>query len=215
MLFQSTLPHGSDVVVLISYFAMLISIHAPSRERRRLLSYCCMHKGYFNPRSLTGATFCLLWACLRQPISIHAPSRERPFAPIVQMVFRDFNPRSLTGATEPFCAVGSCYTISIHAPSRERRRGCTMTILTVLISIHAPSRERHNIYGHLFDGLNFNPRSLTGATTDSAITAIRPRFQSTLPHGSDSSIRVLICLYLQFQSTLPHGSDVTSLTQSF
>ena len=140
LLFQSTLPHGSDVVVLISYFAMLISIHAPSRERRRLLSYCCMHKGYFNPRSLTGATFCLLWACLRQPISIHAPSRERPFAPIVQMVFRDFNPRSLTGATEPFCAVGSCYTISIHAPSRERRRGCTMTILTVLISIHAPSR---------------------------------------------------------------------------
>ena len=31
----------------------------------------------------------------------------------------------------------------------------------------------------------FNPRSLTGATTHSRYTQILPKFQSTLPHGSD------------------------------
>mgnify|MGYP005888633521 CR=1 FL=1 len=56
-LFQSTLPHGSDYV--------LIAARTPS--------------SYFNPRSLTGATCraALLPSALL--ISIHAPSRERLF----------------------------------------------------------------------------------------------------------------------------------------
>ena len=77
---------------------------------------------------------------------------------------------------------------------------------------------------------NFNPRSLTGATTAAANCTVICAFQSTLPHGSDDKT-VFDCdmpdisihapsrerpffpcpaegkIY-EFQSTLPHGSDV-------
>ena len=105
-IFQSTLPHGSDIhnsVVMLN--KNLISIHAPSRERRIAFS---------TPT-------------LSIYISIHAPSRERPeSAPpnwleiLFQstlphgsdadgdseiMLSENFNPRSLTGAThEPHAA---------------------------------------------------------------------------------------------------------------
>ena len=76
---------------------------------------------------------------------------------------------------------------------------------------------------------DFNPRSLTGATTVFLAIKRDTLFQSTLPHGSDSIIsislsidsiisihapsreRLLLCrlhlLKSLFQSTLPHGSD--------
>ena len=99
-LFQSTLPHGSDVVPLESITTLDgISIHAPSRERPKSpfwmrsteqfqstlphgsdpTKYSCLRiASDFNPRSLTGAT---LRPC-------HAPLSSS-----------NFNPRSLTGAT--------------------------------------------------------------------------------------------------------------------
>ena len=97
-IFQSTLPRGSDCnsllvksyyvnfnprslagatpSTLLPYSRMLISIHAPSRERRgkyphRSVSF------YFNPRSLAGATLSICFALASITISIHAPSRER------------------------------------------------------------------------------------------------------------------------------------------
>ena len=56
MIFQSTLPHGSD-------------------PAQHLIS---LYRSNFNPRSLTGATIDWTTADNQDVISIHAPSRERP-----------------------------------------------------------------------------------------------------------------------------------------
>ena len=98
--FQSTLPHGSDLTLLLRSISLL----------------------HFNPRSLTGATWLVALGYQMSNISIHAPSRERPAAlrPCCRRV-HDFNPRSLTGATTSVAAETFEYDISIHAPSRERR----------------------------------------------------------------------------------------------
>ena len=185
--FQSTLPHGSDSSVClfcarhtdfnprsltgaterqnVAPCVIYISIHAPSRERRKSKT-CVLNNCYFNPRSLTGATMhhsIFSWCRI---ISIHAPSRERrrlrlPYSPqhkfqstlphgsdlvIIFSALRrwNFNPRSLTGATLTDSHSIILLGISIHAPSRERR-----------LPSHQ-SRCRTNY---------FNPRSLTGATT--------------------------------------------------
>ncbi len=55
------------------------------------------------------------------------------------------------------------------------------------ISIHAPSRERRNQQRPLRGNINFNPRSLAGATQPAAPIARQHQFQSTLPRGSDAS----------------------------
>ena len=56
--FQSTLPRGSDV--------------------KHLVSFWC--NSYFNPRSLAGATKKFIMPPKVTTISIHAPSRERPLS---------------------------------------------------------------------------------------------------------------------------------------
>ena len=80
--------------------------------------------------------------------------------------------------------------ISIHAPSRERRQLFNSVKLAGIISIHAPSRERRRRGKMLWTTSDFNPRSLTGATlvTDDVLDKIQ-KFQSTLPHGSDTHAR--------------------------
>ena|GEM_PF-6164522 len=77
LLFQSTLPRGSDLRFFRETPGLVISIHAPSRERRfdNTIRRSCIW--YFNPRSLAGATS-FQGACrCSTDISIHAPSRER------------------------------------------------------------------------------------------------------------------------------------------
>ena len=142
--FQSTLPHGSDSAPICRRRRCDgISIHAPSRERLSRI-YCYSFHSNFNPRSLTGAT-CLL---------VCAPALDS-----------HFNPRSLTGATHLRYSFGQRRSISIHAPSRERRP-------------RPAARKRSS---------NFNPRSLTGATRAfERCATIAITFQSTLPHGSDT-----------------------------
>ena len=56
LLFQSTLPHGSDPNERACTHSDAISIHAPSRERPERFAEHGLHCWYFNPRSLTGAT---------------------------------------------------------------------------------------------------------------------------------------------------------------
>ena len=101
LIFQSTLPHGSDIHTANQKAAGLpISIHAPSRERHKI------------SKSMRTA----------RPISIHAPSRERRLSMvIIFIVIQYFNPRSLTGATCFAHFLAYFMRISIHAPSRERR----------------------------------------------------------------------------------------------
>ena len=75
--------------------------------------------------------------------------------------------------------------ISIHAPSRERRRG------------DPPASAR----------MDFNPRSLAGATVILCACQRINKFQSTLPRGSDPLDSLSSLIFLTFQSTLPRGSD--------
>ena len=56
-------------------------------------------------------------------------------------------------------------------------------------------------------GVDFNPRSLTGATIISQLVKPFVRFQSTLPYGSDHSVKLSSIHTNEFQSTLPYGSD--------
>ena len=101
----------------------------------------------------------------------------------------NFNPRSLAGATLMLRQYADVARISIHAPLRERRlfrrqdntehnfnprslAGATGLFtrsedVVAGISIHAPLRERRQINSRTF---------------------LRPRFQSTLPCGSDINI---------------------------
>ncbi len=169
-LFQSTLPGGSDpqpyeivnspinfnprspegatTSCLDAFDRVVISIHAPRRERRFSAAYIrfvlCrfqstlpggsdpeMHEeavAYmnFNPRSPEGATQAREAEYQkRQRISIHAPRRERQ------------------------SSYSSCLdfaSISIHAPRRERPIKGLLCMHILCISIHAPRRERQETY---------------------------------------------------------------------
>ena len=99
VVFQSTLPYGSDSKTADIALYSSISIHAPLRERPLLLIALCLHNIYFNPRSLTGAT--------------------GNFSLAIRISFY-FNPRSLTGATTKLKNILRITAISIHAPLRER-----------------------------------------------------------------------------------------------
>ena len=121
-IFQSTLPRGSDPIYAIESInacynfnprslagatamppiyttSIIISIHAPSRERPTVLHPRVVCILDFNPRSLAGATSSSSVQTRRSSISIHAPSRERQCAHYAHSPLYDFNPRSLAGAT--------------------------------------------------------------------------------------------------------------------
>ena len=144
--------------------------------------------GYFNPRSLTGATQCALDANDFYRISIHAPSRERPYSRKMMLVaYWYFNPRSLTGATcrcrQQMGSSSNFNPRSLTGATVLQNGGDIMFI----ISIHAPSRER----------------PLSDCTSLPLVL-----FQSTLPHGSDKHSCFNRLVTKLFQSTLPHGSDL-------
>ena len=121
VIFQSTLPRGSDVAFTAFFYGnVVISIHAPSRERLMdMVSFSttvefqstlprgsdCLYSVLYSKHSIFQSTLprgsdCINISFLHiAPISIHAPSRERLIAPLP--------------TKERYC-------ISIHAPSRER-----------------------------------------------------------------------------------------------
>ena len=145
VLFQSTLPYGSDIVRQRNRHCIGISIHAPSRERPTCRKE--VHQTmYFNPRSLTGATtishFALVYCHDFNPRSLTGAT-----AGMIDTAGRrvNFNPRSLTGATYGYNTVGAVTFISIPAPSRERLMPTELLVNVEDISIHAPSRERQYI----------------------------------------------------------------------
>ena len=111
----------------------------------------------------------------------------------IMWLFMYFNPRSLTGATRAAVFIDIRKAISIHAPSRERHLPLSLYQNIHRISIHAPSRERRSVAMLYTLPINFNPRSLTGATKLRIAKKIQLLFQSTLPHGSDIEIRYTMC----------------------
>ena len=145
LLFQSTLPHGSDRISPLFLFIFFhISIHAPSRERQGEQcdgQICC----YFNPRSLTGATSIWVAILLCTIISIHAPSRERRAAARYlkgAMGFQSTLPRGSDLKPLPRPLVPTAFQSTLP-------RGSDITENTL-----------KNIQ------LDFNPRSLAGATSN-------------------------------------------------
>ena len=142
-------------------------------------------------------------------ISIHAPLRER------RLVYDKW--------------VNLC-GISIHAPLRERPPGITSSTKYGIISIHAPLRERRTITKHMTLISNFNPRSLTGATSICSQVTLRsgnfnPRSLTGATRGilyltpsivnfnprsltGATTCRTFAIIFTgPFQSTLPYGSD--------
>ena len=119
-----------------------ISIHAPLRERLSAAATLPASWGYFNPRSLTGATSLFLVCSLVTDISIHAPLRERHFSYPAYQFNQNFNPRSFTGATE--CRRQDLHPDHYFNPRSltEATRDLRALISTTPISIHAPSQER-------------------------------------------------------------------------
>ena len=141
-------------------------------------------------------------------ISIHAPSRER--LPEIRGDYdaRYFNPRSLAGATSAAARQAERAAISIHAPSRERQNAVQWQAVDFLFQSTLPRGSDNSDKTKFKNILNFNPRSLAGATvTTFLIVVTLARFQSTLPRGSDCRRGVIPPTEYEFQSTLPRGSD--------
>ena len=180
--FQSTLPYGSDGRGNGFSKSFTISIHAPLRERN---IHHILLTGFlnFNPRSLTGA----IQFCFQQIrlifISIHAPLRER----LADYFAAGGTAISIHAPLRERCIymiTNTITNISIHAPLRERIRYLCADG-TWKISIHAPLRERQQPQMFPTQMSDFNPRSLTGATTTLVVKTRSSGFQSTLPYGSE------------------------------
>ena len=162
-LFQSTLPRGSDILLIIIRVRegqFQSTLPRGSDEQWRMDVFATTD---FNPRSLAGATHLKRKREAYRRISIHAPSRER-LRPLPRRRWRQyFNPRSLAGAT-------TCVALSAHAAGFQSTlpRGSDLRPICFIfawsifqstlprgsdldtaayryeqsISIHAPSRER-------------------------------------------------------------------------
>ena len=143
-----------------------ISIHAPSRERPLLRLNIVVISINFNPRSLAGATVFYHQALTVLTISIHAPSRERRFNLMLVPTLLSISIHAPSRERQyPFIQHSFSLLISIHAPSRERHRFYRQNHRDTSISIHAPSRERPLLRLNIVViSINFNPRSLAGAT---------------------------------------------------
>ena len=170
--------------------ALLISIHAPLRERQMIdvfflrisLFQSTLPYGSDVAKRQNSTGFSVFQSTLpygsdaiidtkrlAARISIHAPLRERRSRQQQRRNLRYFNPRSLTGATPGLRLLPTNSGISIHAPLRERRKLFAASPDFVKISIHAPLRERllhRNIIWHQI------------------------QFQSTLPYGSDTRLPI-------------------------
>ena len=97
--FQSTLPYGSDDITLVQIVrTLLISIHAPLRER---LIRAAIEKE-------------------EEHISILAPSRERHAYVSAGVTSAEFQSSLPRGSDNISTMMGASVMISIHAPSRER-----------------------------------------------------------------------------------------------
>ena len=119
-----------------------------------------------------------------------------------------FNPRSLAGATICRKVNITGQSISIHAPLRERRCRRASGETTPKFQSTLPCGSDIAAIESSLKAVNFNPRSLAGATIGRIILlTTHGLFQSTLPCGSDMLILRSVFCAAAFQSTLPCGSD--------
>ena len=142
--FQSTLPYGSDTFGAgAEDERTCISIHAPLRERRRRRRWWCRYMEFQSTLPYGSDSDSTAKAHVEK-ISIHAPLRERQLSACLSVLLMIFQSTLPYGSdTSPTSGFSSPQDISIHAPLRERHLGI------------CKAREQ---------ACNFNPRSLTGAT---------------------------------------------------
>ena len=146
LLFQSTLPRGSDI-----HSSVLASL---------------LFKN-FNPRSLAGATIDARGGTRYTEFQSTLPRGSD--SNIVKRDTRqsNFNPRSLAGATALIRDIINTSVFQSTLP-RGSDFACNLYTSTSDISIHAPSRERRLCFRfRLVLPWHFNPRSLAGATSKS------------------------------------------------
>ena len=145
MLFQSTLPRGSDTLRDLSETLGKISIHAPSRERLPVpfSKACIIHISIHAPsRERLSKQNAKLQA---EVISIHAPSRERPYILLCTL------------------AVLNAFQSTLPRGSDQRKFRYNTSV-----SKFQSTLPRGSDNSGRADGLErpyFNPRSLAGATT--------------------------------------------------
>ena len=166
-LFQSTLPRGSDQKQEdFKMGELVISIHAPSRERPRERQIIADSRPFQStlPRGSDLQTSSLLkpWHSFQSTL----PRGSDPVfrRSLLSTVY--FNPRSLAGATAKREVNRERYfMISIHAPSRERLQGFSPSVR--LRDFNPRSLAGATLPLHILDSsfLDFNPRSLAGATS--------------------------------------------------
>ena len=212
VLFQSTLPHGSDSIRL-GITPILTN---------------------FNPRSLTGATGIYGDDTSKASISIHAPSRERHAVPLHTLDAPRISIHAPSRERRSaLYSLGQYVKISIHAPSRERPfDSCAYVARYIIFQSTLPHGSDILTLESSLLFSDFNPRSLTGATprqglkgcdclyfNPRSLTGATQKFDS-LPTLNPISIHApsrerrhtAVTLYvLGFQSTLPHGSDCSLL----
>ena len=143
---------------------IMISIHAPSRERLFCALVGFLMMSDFNPRSLTGATTNGAAMVVMAPFQSTLPHGSDYISLFLTESVRDFNPRSLTGATSYWDNRLVSDFISIHAPSRERQKFSPLLRRLTLFQSTLPHGSDHSLLLQGLQYLYFNPRSLTGAT---------------------------------------------------
>ena len=163
-----------------------ISIHAPSRERLSVTLHVRPLVTNFNPRSLAGATYFLIKHSLLtenfNPRSLAGATVYNYYAIARHQVFQSTLPR---GSDNLENLKGGLKHISIHAPSRERLWDALYNLKGLLFQSTLPRGSDNNYYPVIRIHINFNPRSLAGATNDKTCRKCCFKFQSTLPRGSD------------------------------
>ena len=167
-------------------YALLISIHAPSRERREINGV----KVYPSPFQST------------LPRGSDLYGRTSLFPKL------NFNPRSLAGATRvPPARRTIRDSISIHAPSRERQNSAVLFGHHLKFQSTLPRGSDAPRFNEKRKVKHFNPRSLAGATGNGFDFARLLIISIHAP--SRERQRTLASSYVNviFQSTLPRGSD--------
>ena len=173
-IFQSTLPYGSDILLILLIICSLRYFNPRSLTGATLTPVYLndvLHI-YFNPRSLTGATRTIAVFFITVNISIHAPLRERHPTDSTDYLFPTVFQSTLPYGSDANACV----------PKR-----CTAYLFQSTLP-YGSDKDNSRI---LHNGQYFNPRSLTGATAYHTRRMCRRIFQSTLPYGSDISTQYL------------------------
>ena len=168
MLFQSTLPRGSDRGAMDSVLNMMRFQSTLPRGSDVLRMIFSNYARHFNPRSLAGATTSIKHLMSTQRFQSTLPRGSDIF--------------SVEGA---YIMVEFQSTLPRGSDVAEEKR-----LHETIISIHAPSRERPLRLALWSLPYYFNPRSLAGATPFAELKTADFQFQSTLPRGSDYGLPV-------------------------